>query len=890
VAIGPGTRLGPYEVTALLGAGGMGEVYRARDARLKRDVAIKILPTAFAQDPDRIRRFEHEAEALAALNHPNIAAIHTLEESNGIRFLVLELVEGETLSDRLRKGPLSPNEVTSIGLQICAALSAAHDKGIVHRDLKPANIKITPGGQAKLLDFGLARVFAADTSPSDLSHSPTITVPSAGHVIAGTAAYMAPEQARGKVIDKRADMWALGCVLYEMLSGRPLFAGESVTDILAAVLTQEPTLDDLPANASPQMRWVISRCLQSDPAARFRDAADAAAVFGAPSEPVVVQRFARRRWIEAVAGLTAAIAVTAFAVSYFRSFKQPQPQPLIRFDIPAPGASILQPMALSPDGKRVVFVVAAAAANRNALWIRSLDGLDAKMIAGTEAGRELMSPAWSPDSRSIAFVADGKLKRIDANGGMAQTLVTLDSQVGGITWNRDDVILFASNEHGLRYVSASGGPVTTVTERDASLDETYHDCPVFLPDGRRFLYLAYSETKPENRAVYVGSLDSNGRTRLMTSDWCVMYAKPGFLVFPQGQTLMARPFDAGGIKLFGDAVPIVDGVATNPNGEVAAFDVSDGGTLVYRKAAPLETTSSLIWADRNGKISDPVGASIQPGGGPTMRLSPDGKRVAFNTGIDGGRDDIWVLDVERNVRVRVTNDPGLDHVPVWSPDGSRLIFDSHRRGKGSALYEIPSDGAVPERVLLQLDDEAFIAATDWSRDGQFLVFHKSASGGPPWAIWLLPLVVDRKPIPYKMSSFDNIGARLSPNGRWLAYSTNESGIYQIVVQPFPNPAGGKWQVSTNGGTLPVWRRDGRELYYLAPSGELIAVMVNAESAFTIGISTTLFRTPIPPTSQGSPYAVTADGQRFLLAVPSRAAATPITTIVNWESLATKPDR
>ncbi len=313
---------------------------------------------------------------------------------------------------------------------------------------------------------------------------------------------------------------------------------------------------------------------------------------------------------------------------------------------------------------------------------------------------------------------------------MAQTLVTLDSQIGGITWNRDDVILFASNEHGLRYVSASGGPVTTVTERDASLDETYHDCPVFLPDGRRFLYLAYSETKPETRAVYVGSLDSNARTRLMTSDWCVMYAKPGFLVFPQGQTLMARPFDARGIKFLEDAVPIVDGVATNPNGEVAAFDVSDGGTLVYRKATPLETTSSLIWADRNGKISDPVGASIQPGGGPTMRLSPDEKRVAFNTGIDGGRDDIWVLDFERNVRIRLTSDPTVDHVPVWSPDGSRLIFDSHRRGKGSALYEIPSDGAVPERVLLQLDDEAFIAATDWSRDGRFLVFHKSASAVP----------------------------------------------------------------------------------------------------------------------------------------------------------------
>ncbi len=413
--LGPGTRLGAYEVTALLGAGGMGEVYRARDARLKRDVAIKILPAAFAQDPDRIRHFEHEAEALAALNHPNIAAIHTLEESNGIRFLVLELVEGETLSDRLRKGPLSANDVTAIGLQICAALSAAHDKGIVHRDLKPANIKIAPTGQVKLLDFGSARVFTPDLRPTDLSHSPTTTAAGVGHVIAGTAAYMAPEQARGKVVDKRADMWAFGCVLYEMLMGRPLFAGESVTDILAAVLTQEPKLDDLSASASPQMRWVIKRCLEKDPATRFRDAADAAAVLGAPIEPLVVQRFARRRWIEAVAGLTAAITVLAFAVSYFRSLRQPQP--LIRFDIPASGASLLQSMALSPDGTRVVFVVAAAAANRNALWIRSLDGLDAKMSAGTDAGRELMSPAWSPDNRSIAFVADGKLKRIDASGG-----------------------------------------------------------------------------------------------------------------------------------------------------------------------------------------------------------------------------------------------------------------------------------------------------------------------------------------------------------------------------------------------------------------------------------------------------------------------------------------
>ena len=887
-----GTSLGNYEIGELVGRGGMGEVYRARDSKLKRTVAIKVLPGELAQDPDRVQRFQQEAEALAALNHPNIAAIHALEEANGQRFLVLEFVEGETLAERLQAGALPPGEVVPLALQICGALAAAHDRGIVHRDLKPANIKITPDGQVKLLDFGLARIFSHDATSPDLSHSPTMTASGTGGLIAGTAAYMAPEQARGKPVDKRADMWALGCVLYEMLTGHRVFSGETVTDILAAVVTQEPALDALPADATPQLHWVIGRCLQKDASARFRDAADVAIVLVGPAIPHAAQPVVtRRRWPLLAASVLAAVAGTAMVMTLLRS-PAPRP-PLARFDIPVTGVPINQPMAVSPDGRRVLYVSvtapgAGSTSQRMSLWVRPLDALEATLVDGTQTSPTLMNPAWSPDGRSIAFVAEGKLKKIDASGGAAETLATLDSQIGGIAWNRDGVILFATNNHGLRSVAASGGPVSAVTERDASLDETYHDCPDFLPDGKHFLYLGYSEKKTENRAVFMGELGSRTRTRLMASDSCVEYVQPGFLVYTRGRTLVARPFDADGMRVTGDAVAIVEDVATYSNGEMAAFAVSDGGTLVYRRpASQSEANRSLVWIERSGRTSAPL-AEIRLGNA-TIRLSPDDKRVAYAAGTDGSRDDIWTHDLERNVRLRLTTDPNLDHVPVWSPDGTRIVFDKHT-GQGSSLYEIPSSGAVPERELFKVDNGDFIAAADWSRDGKVLVFHRSAAANPPWSIWGLRLDGDRKAFPYRVTAADSVAATLSPNGRWLAYSTNESGTYQVVVQPFPDPSGGKWQVSATGGRFPEWRRDGRELFYLSPANELMAVPVTTEASFTSGHPTMLFRAPTLGASQWGAFAATADGRQFLFSAPAANAAPPITTVLNWTALVTKTER
>jgi len=884
VAFDIGTRLGSYEIGELAGRGGMGEVYRARDSRLKRTVAIKILPAAFAADSDRVRRFEQEAETLAALTHPNIAAIHAIEEAGGTRFLVLEFVEGETLAERLARGPADAREATAIALQICSALAAAHDRGIVHRDLKPANIKIAPAGHVKLLDFGLARMLAPEASTGDLSQSPTVTAASAGHVIAGTAAYMAPEQARGKPVDKRADMWALGCVLYEMLTARPLFTGETVTDILAAVVTQEPRLEALPAATPAPLRWVIGRCLQKDPNARLRDAADAAALVASGWTVGEDARPRTRRWLPAAAAALAALATAALAWLW-PSKPHATDMPMVRFDVAAAGAPLAQPMAVSPDGRRIAYA-AAGGTGGTRLWMRSLDDPEPKEIPGSEATRRgWWFPAWSPDGASIAFVADGKLKRADIGGGGAETLATLDNQIGGLAWGRGNDILFASNNHGLRRIAPSGGAVVEITQRDAALEESFHDCPAFLPDGRHFLYLGYSESKVENRALYVSSLDAPSKhARLMSSSSCAVYAT-GYILFSRGQTLMARPFDLGQLAFTGEPKTVAEKVATFSGDELAAFAASDAGTLVYRTSAQSEWARNIVWVDRGGKASAPVGETITPGVGPTIRLSPDDKRFAFSSpGPDTPNDDIWTYDFERQVRLRLTTGPDVDHIPAWSPDGSRVLFDSHRGGSGSALYDVPSTGAVAEQMVLKLDGTDFIAGSDWSRDNRFIVFHRSPSGSPPWSLWGLPLTGERKPFAYKTGAADYIGARLSPNVRWLAYATNESGAYQVVVQPFPDPAGGKWQVSTAGGMLPVWRGDGRELYYLATSGDLMAVPVTTDPTFMVGKATTLFRTTLPAVAQGSTYDAARDGQRFLMAVPVVNTTPPITTVLNWPSL------
>ena len=904
MALTSGTRLGAYEIAALIGAGGMGEVYRARDARLNRDVALKVLPELFAADPDRLARFKREAQVLASLNHPNIGAIHGFEESGGVHALVLELVEGPTLADRIAQGPMPLDEALPIARQIAEALEAAHEHGVIHRDLKPANIKVRPDGTVKVLDFGLAKAFGpaeaghyvqhGGAGAAALSMSPTMTSPAATRVgvILGTAAYMSPEQARGKAVDKRSDIWSFGCVLYEMFTGRRPFDGEEVTDVLARIIEREPDYTAIPPAIPPSIRRLLRRCLEKDRRQRLPDIGVArldidealAAPAGVEGPATVPAPRAARERLVWIAALVATAVATGAAVWYAR----PAPvQTNVRFEIPVRPMRWANEIAISPDGRLVAYA-AAAESGRQAVWIRALDSLQAEVLPGAEtAGTEAVFPAWSPDGRSVVFAADGNLKRVDIGGGAPQTLVTaVGGQFGGATWNRDGVIVFASNNHELRRVAASGGEVTPVSERDDALGEIFHDAPMFLSDQRRFLYLAWSNA-PENRAIYVGSLDSPSRTRVMTAESNAVYTQ-GHLLFLRGGSLVARPFDEERLQFAGEPVPIADRIAT-AGGELGAFAASATGVLIYRAAASEAANRQLVWMDREGRSSP---ASAVPVQATALKLSPDDRQVVLTEGVPA---DLWVYDLVRNVRTRLTTNPSVDHNPIWSPDGLRLLFDSHRDLEGApsagdaTIFEKPTNGATPERLFLDPEPSAQQSPRDWSRDGRTVVFAKFGAN-TVWNLWVLPLDGDRKPFPYRSGPFNEPEAALSPNG-WLAFTSNESGRSEVVVQPFPDPSGGKWQVSTEGGVHPRWRRDGRELYYLDPKGRIIAVSVTADSTFAIREAVPLVQTPLPlPTAAGGslfPYDVTSDGKRFLLAVPMAGTTpAPINVVLNWTSALT----
>ena len=880
------TRIGSYEVLSPLGAGGMGEVYRARDSRLNRDVALKVLPPSFAGDADRLARFSREAHVLAALNHPHIAAIYGLEEHGETRALVLELVEGETLAARLSRGPLPVPEALDIARQVAAALEAAHDQGIIHRDLKPANISITRAGVVKVLDFGLAKLteHAVAGSGPGSSLSPTITSPAlATHagMMLGTAAYMSPEQARGKEADRRADLWAFGCVLYEMLTGRQAFAGETVTDVVAAVVTKEPDLTRLPADTPSAVRWLLTRCLQKDPRQRFSGAADAALLLD-PTAVVDVRatptRGRRTHWKLLGGAAAAAIVLVVAGVAAATYWRAPSESRPLVFEIPVTIAPIDHTIAVSPDGRRLVY--SASTGQSIGLWMRSLDDLKPRLLPGTNGVGSFSSPFWSPDSRYVAFIVDGKLKRIEVDSGVVETLAAVDGQPGGGTWGITGTILVAANDHGLRSVPSTGGALTDVTKRNA--DEIYHDCPAFLPDGRHFIYLGYGD-KPEARAIYVSELGSTTRTRLMASDSCAFFAS-GQIITVRDRTAFARPFDVKALAFSGDAVPIATDVATFAGDEVAVLTASDNGVIAYRTRPGEAANRSLVWVDRNGRQS-PAGAVVRTA---SIQLSPDGERVAYSEAT-GGADDIWVQDLVRGVKTRLSTDPGPDHGAVWSADGRSVAWDSHRHAEGPTLYGRVADGSAPERQILPPEKGLSRSPRSYSLNGQYLAYAQSTSGGAPWDLWVLPLTGDPKPFAYVVSQFDEFAGVISPDSRWMAYATTETGVSQIVVQPFPNPAAGKWQVSMNGGAYPRWRGDGRELYYVASNGDLVAVSITSGATFTVGSSTVLFKTNFgfsgQPLSNGSPYDVKGDGQRFLLAVsPDDPNATPITTVINWPAL------
>ena len=713
-----GKTLSHYNVTEKIGAGGMGEVYRAKDTKLGRDVAIKVLPEEFSRDKERVARFQREAQLLASLNHPNIAAIHGLDESEGQRFLVLELVEGQTLAERVSRGSVPVDEALTLSVQIAEALEAAHEKGVIHRDLKPANIKITPEGKIKVLDFGLAKAFTGDAG-ADPAHSPTISMAATGQgTILGTAAYMSPEQARGQEVDKRADIWAFGCVLFEMLSGRQVFAGATMTDIIASVVKVEPNWAVLPQIPSV-VRSLLRRCLEKDPIRRLRDIGDARielsdAIAAEQTTTVAVpvevktgvQRKERLLWAHATGVFAIVASILALVL-----LNQPGPdERSYKYTLGSLENEVGQvQIQLSPDGRNLVRITG------DGLWVRPLDELEGRLLSGT-AGAAY--PFWSPDSRWLGFFAQGKLKKIEIRGGPAQTLSDVAGFSPGGTWNPEGTILFASqlDPFVVYRVSSAGGEPTAVTSLES--ESVGHLYPQFLPDGRHFTFTSYGGT-PGTGWVFVASMDSQEVIPLVPSDFKARYAPPGFLLFERESTLMAQRFDVDALNLDGEAFPIVENLVRNTSNLLAGFSVSDNGQLVYRTGAP--QSFQITWFDREGRPEavGPTGTFEQ---NPVPALGPSGDRIAFERGIP---DDIWLVDLERGTNTRFTFDDAADTYPLFSPDGSQIVFSSARGGNDDIYIKSTSGAGTPE-LLLDLED--IVRPTDWSLDGRYIVYVRVGEG------------------------------------------------------------------------------------------------------------------------------------------------------------------
>ena len=876
----------------------MGQVFRARDTRLNRDVALKVLPEVFANDPDRLARFTREAQTLASLNHPNIAHLYGLEESGGVRALVMELVEGEDLSQRIARGALPLDEALLVAHQLAEALEAAHEQGIIHRDLKPANIMLKARGAAasraedrplerrlsssadtdwtvKVLDFGLAKAMdppsAASAAGKGVSLEPTLTAPAmtAVGMILGTAAYMSPEQAKGRAADARSDIWAFGCVLYEMLAHRPPFGGDTVVEILGAIVMSEPDWSALPPTTPPALLSLLKRCLQRDRNKRMRDIADARfqieEIPDRPSGPVasvVPPRRGRERLLWTAITLALASALT-WSLVYTRG--TPADRPEMRLEFASPPGADLSGFALSPDGRALVFQ--ATADGKTQLWLRPMDSETATPLAGTEnvAVENGSVPFWSPDSRSVGFFAGGQLKRIDIAGGLVQALAEAPMNTRGGAWNAEGTIVFTrSATEPLYRVPASGGKAVAAT--DVRAPHLGHRYPRFLPDGRHFLYFAYGP--PESQGVYVGSLDSNETRRLVDAESAPIFAPPDYVLFARQGAVLAQRVNLDTLQRIGDPVPVARQVAT-PSGTVAsvALSASAAGVVAYRADTG---ERQLRWVDRSGRPMGVLGApdSSQPN---EIRLSPDGRTVAL-TRMVNGNNDVWLIETARGVRQRFTSDPAREFQPVWSSDGSRLVFGSTRKGVVN-LYERPVSGAGAETFVLESLESK--NASDWSSDGRWIVFD-SQSQTMARDLWALPMSGDKKPIAVAQTAADEADGVFSRDGRWIAYESNESGRREIYVQPFPGP-GSRSQISTGGGTRARWHRDGKGLFYVDQANRLMTVPFATNGPrVEPGTPSVLFAL-----SQGAGYEASTDGQRFLLNEVTKNPS-PITIILNWK--------
>jgi Tol biopolymer transport system component len=868
----------------------MGEVYRAHDSKLGRDVAIKVLPTEMSGDPERLARFDREARTLATLQHTNIASIYGFETAEDVRFLVMELVDGEDLSELLQRGAIPVEEVVDLAVQLAEGLVAAHTVGVIHRDLKPANIKISSDGKLKILDFGLARAYIGDQGfESSPEHSPTITA-AMTHVgvILGSAAYMSPEQARGKHVDHRADIWAFGVVLFEMLTGLRLFEGETVSDTLAGVLRADVPWDQLPKNTPPTLRRLLERCLERDPSRRLQAIGEARIALedlkagrSDESAPQTTakgdSRFGRERlvWIVTVAALMTAVAAMAFLRN--AAPKQHLVQSTL---LPPQGWDFApaSPFAVSPDGSQIAYVAIArpeneaAATGSNSIWIRDLGLPEPRQLAGADGDAY---PFWSPDGRWLGFFADGKLNKIEARGGPVVPLCEATDGRGG-TWNDAGIIIFQRAwSEALMKVPAGGGTPEPVTTLNKDRFDVAHRWPRFLPDGQHFLFYVVSTTNPitsEHSGIYIGSLDSNESRLLLKSESRALYAR-GHLLYRAGSTLMAHPFDASNQRFTGDPTPVATDI---PGGGIswggAQFGTSEADVLVHMRGAGA-TRTLLNWRDRSGKVLSAVG---DPAGYWEPCLSQDGTRVAVSVGQDVG--DIWIYDLGRDMRTRFTFDPADDRTPLWSPDDSQLVFSSTRNAEGQ-IYVRPTSGQGDAKLLFTANEQ--IELTDWSSDGRLILFNRLNPSDGGSDIWTLDMHTSEAMPLLSGQWFED--ANLSPDGKWLAFTSDESGTYEVYVQSFP-AAAGRWMVSSDAGpspaSRPAWRGDGRELYYLR-GGAVVAVPVTGDATFSFGRPRTLFSVSV--TSASADYAVSEDGQRFLTnelppADPSKIGAR---LIQNW---------
>jgi Tol biopolymer transport system component len=872
MALTPGTKLGPYEIQSALGAGGMGEVYRARDTRLGRDVAIKVLPSHLSSDPDLKARFEREAKAISALSHPHICHLYDIGSQEGTDYLVMELLEGESLADRLKKGPLPLKLALQYAVEIAQALETAHANGIVHRDLKPGNVMLTKSG-AKLLDFGLAKPapsVAASGAGSMATMSKPLTVEG---TILGTFQYMAPEQVQGHDADARSDLFALGAVLYEMITGRRAFAGKSQISVMSAILEKEPEPVSVAQPMAPlALDHVIQRAMAKDPNDRWQTARDlmqelkwSAESATRTSAGVATAKGGKTRatlaWL-----ISGALAVVLAAGAIWWGNSKPSLETMY---FPAPMPFPAKDIAVAPNGHTIALVAYQESARRNVLWIYELGSQGARSLADTEGATY---PFWSADGRSLAFFADARLKKLEVSGGPVQTICDAPSGRGG-TWNKDGVIVFArSTNAGLYRVMASGGTPTQIGTPDKSRGEDSHRWPVFLPDGKHYLFLAanFSGLKSVN-AIFVSALDSNEKRFVVEATANAAYAAPGYLLFYRDKTLLAQPFDLKRFALTGEATTILPQVQFLPQVKRAVFAVSDHGLLVAQTGADA-ALSQLTWFDRKGNAAGSVGKPDVYG---NVFLSPNGRSVAVDkTDMASMNTDIWTYELQRDSAKRLTFDPAIDAAPIWSPDGSEFVFCSDRQLL-FGLYVKDSNGAHDEKSIVH--DEVPDFPSDWSRDGKYILYFRFTD------LWFTPFPELKSSLFLKAPSALR-NAQFSPDGKWVAYASNESGKWEIYVTSFPD-ARGRWQVSSGGGEQPRWRGDGKELFFLSSDGKMMAAPVTLGANFDAGTPVALFQsTPRQPVLVFDffVYDVSRDGQRFLINTQvKQAESAPMSVVLNW---------